>query len=293
MLSTTDGYPHSTFNRESAYGTTAAGFISIADDQFSFAHGNNTRALGDASEAGGFYTTALGDLSIAKGSGSIAYGTGSTVIGEGLIGFNNYQTVLGRYNRISQSIYQQGNVFEVGVGSSNTLRHTVLAAGPGGTGIGQVYISGALNIDVPSGTGVTVDGIGGFTSNVPTFTVNGATVDISPTDTITAQANYVEISSLQTDINISATADLNLSGNNADITATDAVTVTAGAGGITLTSPTVAIETVSLLPAQGAVPAFSAYPGGTMVSVLNGSVYELWFYTDDPGQGTNGWVKIA
>jgi len=293
MLSTADGYPHSTFNREASYGTTAAGFLSIADDQFSFAYGNNTRALGDASEAGGFFTTALGDLSIAKGSGSMAFGTGSVAIGQGLRVSGSYQTIVGRFNRNGQSPYQATSSFEVGVGSSDTARHTVFAAGPGGTGVGQVYISGALNIDVPVGAGVTVDGAGGFTSNVPAFNVNGSTVDIAPLASTTIQSDYVEISSLATDTNITAATTLALAGNDITATATDAVTISAGAGGITLTSPTVAIESVSLLPAQNTVPAPGTYPGGSLVSVLNGSIYELWFNTDDPGQGTNGWVKIA
>lgn len=102
----------------------------------SFAYGYHTKADGSCALSGGNNTQALGENSVALGASSIAEGphsfaggisahTGASTAfayGEGVKADYLYQTAIGRYN---QNI--EGNLFEIGNGSSDADRETVFS----------------------------------------------------------------------------------------------------------------------------------------------------------------------
>lgn len=94
----------------------AEGYQTKALGSYSHAEGNGSEAVGISSHAGGTSSQALGDYSFAYGHGVVApsISNGGTV-------------ALGRYNDYVSTIKNSTIVFSIGNGTSNNIRHNLLA----------------------------------------------------------------------------------------------------------------------------------------------------------------------
>lgn len=87
----------------------------------SHAEGRNSSAIGFSSHAQGYYTIAFGDNSFATGEYTEAISNNSSAFGEHTICNTKNGIVMGKYN-----VGVQGNLFELGTGTSNDNRYTNL-----------------------------------------------------------------------------------------------------------------------------------------------------------------------
>jgi len=109
-----------------------------------FATGTDVGARGKGSHAEGYKTTARGDYSHSEGMGTIALATGSHATGYKTIARNNFMTAIGKFNTgIDDNV-----VFEVGVGSSGSMRRNAI----------QVFDDGAVLMPASDPTLVAIHG---------------------------------------------------------------------------------------------------------------------------------------
>lgn len=136
------------------FASHSEGFNTKSVKEFSHSEGAVTYADAPYSHTEGAYTMVYGYFGHAEGAYTSAYGVASHSSGFYTIVRNNYENASGFYNKTDVS--NNGTIFTIGTGTSDTSRHNALA----------IYKNGTVNVD--SNANITVMSSGYFLNTTTT-----------------------------------------------------------------------------------------------------------------------------